>query len=138
MARNSNAVYMKGFFKEFKAFAVRGNVADLAVAVIIGAAFGKIVSSLVDTIVMPLFSIVLGGINFSTLSFSVGATVVKYGVFLQSIVDFTIISFVIFVAIKAIHRVEHLEATAVTEEKPVPVSDEVRLLIEIRDLLQKK
>jgi len=128
---------MKGFFKEFKAFAVRGNVVDLAVAVIIGAAFGKIVSSLVDTIVMPLLGIVLGGVNFSTLSVSVGDTVVRYGVFLQSVVDFLIIAFVIFLAVKALSRLKHLEATTVKEEVPAPMSDEVRILVEIRDLLQK-
>lgn len=127
---------MRNFLSEFKAFAVRGNVVDLAVAVIIGAAFGKIVSSRVDTIVMPLLGIILGSADFSGLVWHIGTTAVRYGVFLQSVVDFVIISLVIFVAIRMINKlVKHEEAKA--EQKPAPIPDDVRLLTEIRDLLKK-
>jgi large conductance mechanosensitive channel len=87
--------------KEFKAFVMRGNVLDLAVAVIIGGAFGKIISSLVNDVLMPLIGLLLGGINFSDESFTVGAAIVKWGAFVQSIIDFLIIAFVIFLIIKA-------------------------------------
>lgn len=127
---------MKDFIKEFRAFAVRGNVMDLAVAVIIGTAFGKIVSSLVDNIVMPVIGIFLGGIDLSGLSFGFGFTTLKYGVFLQAIIDFLIIAFVIFLAVRAVGRFRRTESTVV-EEKPKEVTDEVRLLTEIRDLLER-
>lgn len=94
------------FLSEFKQFAMRGNVVDLAVAVIIGAAFGKIVSSLVDGIVMPLIGLLLGGINITAKSFKIGAAVVKWGAFLQTIIDFTIIAFAIFVAVKFINLLQ--------------------------------
>jgi large conductance mechanosensitive channel len=87
--------------KEFKEFALRGNVLDLAVAVIIGGAFGKIVTSLVNDLLMPIIGLVLGGINFSEQNFTVGAAVIKWGAFLQSIFDFLIIALVIFLIVKA-------------------------------------
>lgn len=96
---------MKGFMEEFKDFISKGNVMDMAVGVIIGGAFGKIVSSLVENILMPLIGIILGGVNFSDLSVTVGTAEVKYGVFLQSVFDFLIIAFVIFVMIKQISKV---------------------------------
>ncbi len=120
---------------EFKAFAVRGNVVDLAVAVIIGTAFAKIASSLVDTVVMPLIGLLIGGINFSTLSFKMGEATIAYGVFLQSVVDFVLIAFVIFMAIKVINRLKHEPVPA--EAKSAEPSEEVKLLREIRDALQK-
>lgn len=127
---------MQNFITEFKAFAVRGNVVDLALAVIIGGAFGKIVSSLVDNIVMPFVGIFLGGINFSGLSFTFGSVVIKYGVFIQSMIDFVIIALVIFLGIKMINRlIQHEEENA--EAQPVPISEEIQLLTEIRDLLKK-
>ena len=95
-----------GFMKEFKEFAMRGNVVDLAVAVIIGGAFGKIVSSLVGDVVMPIVGLLLGGVNFSGLSITVGDAVIKYGAFIQAIVDFVIIAFVIFLALKALSNAE--------------------------------
>src|SRR3989344_1088406 len=98
---------MKNFVKEFKAFAMRGNVVDLAVAVVIGAAFGKIVSSLVENIVTPLIGVLLGGVDFSGLSFTIGESIIKYGVFLQSIFDFTVIAFAIFMVIKALSRLKN-------------------------------
>jgi large conductance mechanosensitive channel len=127
---------MKDFIREFKAFAIKGNVMDLAVAVIVGTAFGKIVSSLVDNVIMPVIGIFLGGIDFSGLTFGFGKTVLKYGVFLQSIVDFLIIALVIFLAVRAIGRFRRTESTVVAE-KPAEITDEVRLLTEIRDLLLK-
>jgi large conductance mechanosensitive channel len=87
--------------KEFKAFVLRGNVLDLAVAVIIGGAFGKIISSLVNDVLMPLIGLLLGGINFADKSFTVGAAIVKWGSFVQSIIDFLIIALVIFMIVKA-------------------------------------
>lgn len=127
---------MKNFIEEFKAFAIRGNVVDLAVAVVIGAAFGKIVSSLVENIITPLLSILLGGINFSSLSLKLGEVVITYGVFLQSIFDFTVIALAVFVAIKALAKVHKKEETAKAEVKKDP-SEDVLLLREIRDILKK-
>ena len=98
--------------KEFKEFVMRGNVLDLAVAVIIGGAFGKIISSLVNDILMPLVGLVLGGINFSELSFTVGGAVVAWGAFLQAIVDFLIIALVIFLIVKAANQARKKEAPA--------------------------
>ena len=96
---------MKGFMEEFKDFISKGNVMDMAVGVIIGGAFGKIVSSLVENILMPLIGILLGGVNFSDLSATVGNAEVKYGIFLQSVFDFLIIALVIFITIKQISKV---------------------------------
>lgn len=96
---------MKGFIEEFKNFISKGNVMDMAVGVIIGGAFGKIVSSLVENILMPLIGILLGGVNFSDLSATVGNAEVKYGIFLQSVFDFLIIALVIFIMIKQISKV---------------------------------
>jgi large conductance mechanosensitive channel len=129
---------MKGFISEFKAFAMKGNVVDLAVAVVIGAAFGKIVSSLVNNIITPLLGLFMGGKNFSNLSLSVGNASVNYGAFIQAIIDFTIIALVIFVVIKAINKVQEEMAgeQEVKEEKPAEPTEEVRLLREIRDSLK--
>ncbi len=128
---------MKQFLEDFKAFAMRGNVVDLAVAVVIGAAFGKIVSSLVENIVTPLLGALLGGIDFTGLSFAVRGSVVTYGVFLQSIFDFIIIAFAIFLAIRLLARLQR-EDEKVIEETPAEPSDEVKLLTEIRDSLSRK
>lgn len=122
---------MKSFIEEFKGFAMRGNVVDLAVAVIIGGAFGKIVSSLVDNIFMPIIGIVLGGVDFTGYAYKS----ITYGKFIQSIVDFVIIALVIFLVIKAISKPEKKK-----EEKPaapVELSEEVKLLREIRDSLKR-
>jgi large conductance mechanosensitive channel len=91
-------------FKEFKEFAIKGNAFDLAVGVIIGAAFGKIVSSLVSDVIMPAVGLLLGKVNFSTLAFTVGSSTIKYGSFIQAIVDFVIIAFVIFLMVKQINK----------------------------------
>ncbi len=90
-------------WKEFKKFAAKGNVLDLAVGVIIGGAFGKIVASLVDDIIMPIIGLLLGGINFSDLEIQVGDAGIKYGAFIQSIIDFLIISFSIFIFIRTVN-----------------------------------
>ena len=122
--------------KEFREFAVKGNVIDLAVGVIIGAAFGKIVASLVEDIVMPLVGTMLGGLNFAGLAVQVGGATIKYGKFIQTGVDFVIIAAVIFFAIKAINRMKRQEEIA-PSVPPAPPRQEV-LLEEIRDLLKAK
>ena len=126
---------MKNFVKEFKAFAMRGNVVDLAVAGVIGAAFGKIVSSLVENIVTPLIGVLLGGVDFSGLSFTIGESIIKYGVFLQSIFDFMVIAFAIFMVIKALSRLKNKEEIVV-DEPPKPIPEDIVLLREIRDELR--
>ena len=130
---------MKNFVEEFKAFAIRGNVVDLAVAVVIGAAFGKIVSSLVENVIMPLIGLLLGGVNFTTWTLKLGgAAEIKYGLFVQSIFDFTIIALAIFVAIKLMKKLQDKEKEKEKkEEKPKEISEEVLLLREIRDSLKK-
>lgn len=129
---------MRGFIDEFKAFAMKGNVIDLAVAVVIGAAFGKIVSSLVDNIITPLIGLILGGINFSGLGYTVGGSVISYGMFIQAVIDFLIVALVIFVVVKAINKAQSLgqeEKVAEPEKVPQP-TEEVKLLREIRDSLR--
>ncbi|EGQ9320447.1 large-conductance mechanosensitive channel protein MscL [Vibrio cholerae] len=127
--------------KEFKAFASRGNVIDMAVGIIIGAAFGKIVSSFVADIIMPPIGIILGGVNFSDLSFvllaaqdDAPAVVIAYGKFIQTVVDFTIIAFAIFMGLKAINTLKRKEEEA-PKAPPAPTKDQ-ELLSEIRDLLK--
>ena len=124
---------MKKFFKEFKEFAARGNVMDLAIAVIIGTAFGNIVKALVDYILMPLFGIAFKQ-NFATLVWNVNGSKIAYGMFIQAVIDFLIIAFCIFIITKIINKFKKKE-----EKKEAPKkSDEVVLLEEIRDLLKKK
>ena len=129
--------------KEFKEFIARGNVMDLAVGVIIGGAFGKIVTSLVDDILMPLIGMVIGGIDFTGLSAKIGEAEVKYGNFIQNILDFLIVAFCIFIIVKIVNRIsEKAEALRKKEEEEkkeeaAAKSDEVVLLEEIRDLLKK-
>ncbi len=126
--------------KEFKEFISRGNVIDLAVGVIIGGAFGKIVSSLVNDVLMPLIGICLGGLDFKGLSLSIGNASISYGVFIQNIVDFLIIAFCIFIFIKLINKITRRENKKEKEEvkEEKQKSEEVILLEEIRDLLKKK
>ncbi len=129
---------MKKFIEDFKAFALKGNVVDMAVGVIIGGAFGKIVSSLVNDIIMPLIGILIGGYNFSELSWKIGEATVKYGSFLQSVVDFLIIALSIFAVLKLMMKLislrKHEEEEKADEEEKK--SDELLLLEEIRDLLK--
>lgn len=125
-----------GILKEFKEFAMRGNVMDMAVGVIIGGAFGKIVSSLVDDVIMPVIGVLTGGVDFSKLSLMVGDAEVKYGMFIQSIIDFLIIAICIFSMIKVMNSISAKKK----EEPAAPAepSNEEKLLSEIRDLLKNK
>lgn len=124
-------------WKDFKDFAMRGNVMDLAIAVVIGAAFGKIVTALVDNIIMPIVGILTGGIDLkNTLKFGSGDAQIKIGEFLQSIIDFTIIAFAIFMALRLVSKLNRKKAEAVVEEPQVDSKEE--LLKEIRDLLKKE
>lgn len=124
-----------GLVKEFKAFALKGNVLDLAVGVIIGAAFGKIVSALVDNILMPVIGILMQGQNFADLSVKVGDAQLKYGLFIQHIIDFIIIAFVLFLIIKGANNLKKKEeAAAAPPPGPTPTE---KLLMEIRDSLKK-
>ena len=139
---------MKKFFNEFKAFAMRGNVVDLAVGVIIGGAFGKITTSLVNDIVMPAFSVVLGGINFSDWKWVLKAATdtseaitINYGAFLSAVLDFFILAFVIFCMVRAINTFHDRMLKKAQEEAapapPAPSREEI-LLTEIRDLLREQ
>lgn len=123
-------------WEEFKKFAVKGNVIDLAIGVIIGGAFGKIVSSLVNDLLMPFLGLFMGGIDFSSLQIEIGEAVIKYGSFIQNIIDFLIISFSIFLFVKLINKAKKKEDE---ESAPaaVPSKEEI-LLTEIRDLLKQK
>lgn len=137
-----------GLLKEFKEFAVKGNVVDLAVAVIIGGAFGKIVSSFVNDIIMPPLGVLLGGVDFKDLALTIreayttdagvemAAVVLSYGNFIQNVVDFLIIAFVIFMAIKGMNTLKKKKEEA-PAPPPAPSKSEV-LLEEIRDLLKNK
>lgn len=126
---------MSPILKEFRDFAMRGNVVDLAVGVIIGGAFGKIVTSLVSDVLMPLFGLILGKLDVSALTLTIGQSSIKYGAFLQSIVDFIIVAFCIFLAIKQLNRFK-------PKPDPVPPTplekEEVKLLKEIRDALKTR
>ncbi len=124
-------------FKEFKTFVMRGNVMDLAVGVIIGAAFGKIVTSLVNDVLMPLLGILLGKVNFTDLTIKIGSATVKYGMFIQNVVDFLIVAFCIFLMVKLINKVMKKKDDDQKEEVKEK-SDELKALEEIRDLLKKK
>jgi large conductance mechanosensitive channel len=132
-----------GMIKEFKDFAVKGNVVDMAVGIIIGAAFGKIISSFVGDVIMPPIGVLLGGVDFSNLAFTlknadgdVPAVVISYGKFIQTIVDFTIVAFAIFITVKIINPLKRKEEEA-AKAPPVPSAEEV-LLGEIRDLLKQR
>ncbi|HBD67752.1 MAG TPA: large conductance mechanosensitive channel protein MscL [Treponema sp.] len=122
----------------FKKFISRGNVIDMAVGVIIGGAFGKIVTSLVNDIIMPLIGLALGKIDFTSLMLKIGETEIKYGVFIQTIVDFLIVAFCIFVVIQIFEKFKKKEAEKPEEPPAVVKSDEAVLLEEIRDLLKNK
>lgn len=123
-----------GLISEFKTFINRGNVMDLAVGVIIGGAFGKIISSLVDNVLMPFIGLFLGGVDFSKLAITVGSAELKYGAFIQSVVDFLIIAFCIFMMIKALNKLQKPSPAAAP---PPPPPSEVYLK-EIRDALVAK
>ncbi|HDR6316907.1 large conductance mechanosensitive channel protein MscL [Bacillus wiedmannii] len=122
-------------WNEFKKFALKGNVIDLAVGVVIGAAFGKIVSSLVKDIITPLIGLLMGGINFTGLKFTVGEASIKYGNFIQTIFDFLIVAFAIFVFVKVFNKMTLKREAEKKEEK---ATKEEVLLSEIRDLLKQQ
>lgn len=119
--------------KEFKEFAMKGNIVDLAVAVIIGTAFGKIVTALTDTLIMPVISLVMGKGGVHDLSFTVGNTVFPIGGFLQAVIDFILVAFVLFLLIKALNSMKRKDPPA----PPAPTAEEILLLREIRDALKK-
>ena len=119
---------------EFKEFISKGNVIDLAVGVIIGGAFGKIVTSIVDDILMPLIGIIIGGVDFTGLAIKVGTANVKYGLFIQNIIDFLIVALCIFFVVKLISKFNRKKAEE--EEIVEEINEEVKLLEEIRDLLK--
>ena len=130
---------MKKIISEFRTFIERGNVVDLAVGVVMGSAFSKIVTSVVDDLLMPIIGIIIGGHDFSNLSINVGSAVIKYGSLINNIINFFIISFCIFILVKFINKLTSInKKEAKKEEKIVKKSDEVILLEEIRDELKKK
>lgn len=127
--------------KEFKEFISRGNVIDLAVGVIMGSAFGKIVTSLVNDIIMPLVGAIIGGIDFTTLSVTIRDSKIMYGSFIQNIVDFLIIAVCIFLMVKIVNKLNNLHKKKNEEEvvvEEIKKNEEVILLEEIRDLLKKE
>ncbi len=138
--KDSKAKVKKGL-GEFKEFISKGNVVDMAVGVIIGSAFGKIVTSLVEKILMPLIGVLLGGLDFSDLSIKVGSAKIGYGSFIQSIVDFLIVAFCLFLIVKAMNKLQNaVKKDAIEEAIETEQSNdekELELLTEIRDLLKK-
>ncbi len=126
---------MKKFIEEFKGFALKGNVMDLAIGVIIGGAFGKIISALVENVIMPIIGILLGGKNFDTLTINFGDAKIKYGMFISAALDFLIIALVLFLMIKIANRAMRKKAK---EAAPLEKPADIKLLEEIRDLLKTK
>ena len=122
-----------GFIKEFKDFAMKGNIIDLAVAVIIGGAFGKIVTALTDALIMPIISYILGKDGIGDVKFTIGNTIFPIGIFLQAVIDFILIAFVLFIVIKAMNSTMKKKEAAV----PAEPSSTDKLLTEIRDSLKK-
>lgn len=132
---------MKTFLAEFREFISRGNVVDMAIGVIIGAAFGKIVTSLVDNIIMPLVGMICGGVDVSGLAVTVGGATLQYGIFLQNIIDFLIVALVIFLAVRAANkfRAKLIKAKKNDEEvEAEPVETQLEVLQSIRDMLKEK
>ena len=131
-----------GFITEFKEFAMKGNVMDMAVGVIIGGAFGKIVSSLVDNVLMPMVGMITGNIDFTTLNYQIGegegAAVLEYGKFIQSTVDFIIVALCIFFMLKGINKLNRKKEEPAPEPEAPKGPTQEELLAEIRDLLKNK
>lgn len=123
-------------WKDFKEFISQGNVMDLAIGIIIGAAFGQIVSSLVENIITPLIGIILGGINLTSLKITIGDANVEYGIFIQTILDFLIIAFSIFIVIRIINKFRRKEEKE--EVEVIEVNEQTELLKEIRNVLKEK
>ncbi|MBL7710342.1 MAG: large conductance mechanosensitive channel protein MscL [Chitinophagaceae bacterium] len=122
-----------GMLKEFKDFAMKGNIVDLAVAVIIGGAFGKIVTALTDSIIMPVIALLMGKGGMSDVTFSIGSTIFPVGIFLQAVIDFILIAIVLFLMIKAMNSMKKKEEAAAPAAPP----EDIVLLREIRDALKK-
>ena len=135
-ATSNNPLWLKGFLEEFKAFALKGNVIDLAVAVVIGGAFNKIVSVFVSSIITPIIGYLTSGVNLAYLVLKLGDVELKYGELLQATIDFLIIAFSVFVAIKLIGALRRKSEEA--PAAPAPKPDDVVLLEQIRDILQKQ
>jgi len=148
VGRRSLSLYKRrgiklSILKEFKEFAVKGNVVDMAVGIIIGAAFGKIITSIVGDVIMPPIGLIIGGVDFSKLAITLkqasgdaAAVVISYGKFIQTVVDFTIVAFAIFMLVKALNTLKRKQEVAVPPP-PAPSNEEV-LLSEIRDILKEK
>lgn len=125
---------IKGFINEFKEFISRGNVLDMAVGVIIGSAFGKIVTSIVNDILMPIIGVIIGGHDFSNLSIEFGEANINYGMFIQNVIDFLIVAFCIFVIVQVVNKIMHKKEA---KKEEIPKKDEqIILLEEIRNLLE--
>ena len=127
---------MKKLLNEFKEFISKGNVIDMAVGVVIGSAFSKIVTSLVNDIIMPLVGVIIGGLDFTSLSIKIKDSEILYGSFIQNIVDFLIIAACIFTVIKIMNKFKKQKPEK--EPKPVETPEDIKLLTEIRDLLKKE
>jgi large conductance mechanosensitive channel len=122
-----------GMLKEFKEFAMKGNIVDLAVAVIIGGAFGKIVTGLTDSLIMPIIALIIGKGGMSEVNFTIGSTVFPIGIFIQAVIDFILIAIVLFLVIKAMNSMKKKEEAA----PPAAPAEDILLLREIRDALKK-
>lgn len=126
-----------GFIKEFKEFAIKGNVVDLAIAVIIGAAFGRIITALTESLLMPFVSLIMGKGGVSDVKFIVGETVFPIGLFLQAVIDFILVALVLFLVIKAMNRMKRKKEDAVTPAEPPQYTLTEKLLMEIRDGMKR-
>ena len=133
-----------GLIKEFREFISRGNVLDMAVGIIVGGAFTSIVTELVDNIITPIIGMISGGVDFSSLSVTVGSANLQYGAFIQAVINFLLVAFVLFMVLKAVNTAAAKAQALVKKEEeekaeaPAEPSDEVKLLTEIRDALMKK
>ena len=128
---------MKKFLREFKDFAMRGNVMDLAVGVIVGGAFSSITTSLINEILMPVIGIFVSQASFADLSFTIGEAIITYGYFIQAVLNFVIMAFVVFCLVKTVNRIAKKKEDAPPPSPPAP-SNEEKLLMEIRDLLKNR
>ena len=124
--------------KEFRDFVMRGNVLDLAMAVVMGAAFTAIINSLVNDIIMPLIGVILGGLDFASLSVTIGSAVIAYGNFLQAVVNFLLVALVLFLVIKSINSAQKRFTKEKAEEAPAAPPEDIQLLREIRDSLKQR
>ena len=129
---------MKKFLEEFKAFAMRGNVMDLAVGVIVGGAFSSITNSLINDMIMPIVGIFVGEASFANLQIQVDGAVITYGNFIQAVLNFLILAFVVFCLVKAVNRLTNKKEAPKAADAPPAPSAEAKLLTEIRDLLKEK